>query len=42
MASGRRVAVSIRSLVERTENDRIVKRVYAGEWVGRGRDGLIP
>ena len=32
--------------VERIENDRIAKRVYVGEvvvqWVGHGRDGLIP
>ena len=34
--------------VERMENDRIAKRVYAeselvvAQWVGHGRDGLIP
>ena len=36
--------------VERMENDRFAKRVYVGEcatatvdqWVGGGRDGLIP
>ena len=34
--------------VERVENDMIAKRVYLGEcavvvqWVGRGREGLIP
>ena len=28
--------------VKRMENDRILKRVYVGEWVGRRRDGLIP
>ena len=34
MASGGRVAVAIRSLVERMENDRVVKRVYVGECTG--------
>ena len=28
--------------VGRMEKDRIAKRVYVGEWVGHGRDGLMP
>ena len=27
--------------VERVENDRIAKRVYVAQWVGRGRGGLM-